>query len=56
MTDNAKKYFNENFLILSAMYGKVKPMDMIGNYKLPIETKTLAKYWQSNITKALNEN
>jgi cytoplasmic iron level regulating protein YaaA (DUF328/UPF0246 family) len=56
MSDEGKKFFNENFLIFSGMYGKVKPMDMIGNYKLPIETKTLAKYWQENITKSLNES
>lgn len=56
MSDAGKDFFNENFLIFSGMYGKVKPMDMIGNYKLPIETKTLAKYWQVNITKALNES
>lgn len=56
MTDQGKEFFNENFLIFSGMYGKVRPMDMIGNYKLPIETKTLAKYWQENITKSLNES
>lgn len=38
------------------MYGIVKANDLIGNYKLPIETKTLAKYWQETITKTLNES
>lgn len=55
MTQEGKEFFNENFLIFSGMYGIVKPMDKIGNYKLPIETKTLAKYWQETITYALNE-
>lgn len=38
------------------MYGIVKANDLIGNYKLPIETKTLAKYWQETITNTLNES
>lgn len=53
--DSSKKYFNDNFLILSGMYGLLKPMDKIWNYKLPIETKTLSKYWISEITKKLND-
>lgn len=51
----SKEYFNDNFLILSGMYGLLKPMDKIWNYKLPIETKTLSKYWISEITKKLND-
>lgn len=53
--DSSKKYFNDKFLILSGMYGLLKPMDKIWNYKLPIETKTLSKYWISEITKKLND-
>ena len=56
MNDEWKKYFEENFMIFSGMYGIVKANDLIGNYKLPIETKTLAKYWQETITKTLNES
>ncbi len=52
--DSSKKYFNDNFLILSGMYGLLKPMDKIWNYKLPIETKTLCKYWKTEIVKVLN--
>lgn len=54
MTSEGKKYFEEKYLIFSGMYGIVKPLDQIGNYKLPIETKGLAKYWQADITDALN--
>jgi cytoplasmic iron level regulating protein YaaA (DUF328/UPF0246 family) len=43
-------------MILSGMYGIVKPNDVIGNYKLPIESKGLVKYWKDDITKALNES
>lgn len=50
-----KKYFEESFLILSGMYGILKPDDMIGNYKLPIETKGLYSFWGDTITQALNK-
>lgn len=56
MTDKWQDYFSDNFMILSGMYGIVKPNDMIGNYKLPIESKGLVKYWKDDITKALNES
>mgnify|MGYP005985949895 CR=1 FL=1 len=56
MDKDWKKYFEENFLIFSWMYWIVKASDLIGNYKLPIETKTLAKYWQETITNTLNES
>lgn len=54
MNKEWKNYFEQNFLIFSGMYGILKPLDKIGNYKLPIETKGLAKYWQTDITNALN--
>ena len=56
MNDEWKQYFEENYLIFSGMYGIVKPLDMIGNYKLPIETKGLVKYWKESITQSLNES
>lgn len=55
MSDKAREYFEDNFLILSWMYGLVKPKDKIGNYKLPIETKWLSKYWTLEITNILNQ-
>lgn len=54
LSETSKKYFNENFLILSGMYGILKPIDKIWNYKLPIETKTLSWYWKTEIVKILN--
>ena len=54
MTEKWKKYFDENFLILSGMYGILKPQDMISNYKLPIETKWLREFWGDRITRSLN--
>ncbi|MDP5039089.1 MAG: YaaA family protein [Candidatus Gracilibacteria bacterium] len=54
MNGVAREYFEENFLFLSGMYGILKPKDKIGNYKLPIETKGLSKYWTTEITNTLN--
>jgi len=55
MWQDGKIFFEEHFLILSWMYGKLKPTDIIGNYKLPIETKGLLKYWWDTITESLND-
>jgi len=49
-----KKYFEDNFLVLSGIYGMLRPQDMIGNYKLPIETKWLYAFWWDKITNTLN--
>lgn len=54
MSEEWKKYFEDNFLILSGMYGILSPQDSISNYKLPIETKGLYKFWWDTITHALN--
>ena len=53
LSDTWKSFFNENFLILSWMYWLVKPQDIIGNYKLPIETKWLLSFWGDSITKKI---
>ncbi len=53
MSDNSKIFFEDNFLILSWMYGLVKPLDIIWNYKLPIETKWLLKFWWDKIINKL---
>jgi len=54
MTEGGRQYFDEHFLILSGMYGILRPSDMIGNYKLPVETKWLKDFWGDHITDALN--
>lgn len=54
MNTQWKQYFEDNFKILSGMYGIVSPLDMIGNYKLPIETKWLCNFWWTQITQTLN--
>jgi cytoplasmic iron level regulating protein YaaA (DUF328/UPF0246 family) len=39
MSASGKKFFDEQVLILSGMYGLLTPQDQIANYKLPIDTK-----------------
>ena len=53
MTTKWRKFFQEHFLIFSWMYWIVRPIDKIWNYKLPIETKWLYKYWWDIIPKAI---
>lgn len=54
MTNSWKKYFDNNFLILSWMYWILKPQDKIANYKLPIETKWLYNYWWDKISSEIS--
>jgi cytoplasmic iron level regulating protein YaaA (DUF328/UPF0246 family) len=55
MNDGGKKYFENNFKIFSWMYWALSPLDCIWNYKLPIETKWLYKFWWDTITNYLNK-
>ncbi len=54
MSKQWRDYFDRNFIVLSGMYGLVKPQDTIWNYKLPIETKWLYKFWWDQITQTLD--
>lgn len=51
MNKKWKIFFEQNFLILSGMYWIVKPLDIIWNYKLPIDTKGLFYFWGEKIVK-----
>jgi len=55
MTKKQKDFFNDNVFILSWMYGILKPLDIIWNYKLPVETKWLYKFWWDKITNIIKE-
>lgn len=55
MSEGWKRYFEGSFKILSGMYGILAPNDTIWNYKLPIETKWLYKFWWDQITRALDD-
>lgn len=50
-----KKFFEDNFIILSGMYGMLSILDKIWNYKLPIETKWLYDFWGNKIVDKLIE-
>lgn len=54
LSQKSQKYFEDYVCILSGMYGIVFPRDLIGNYKLPIETKWLLNFWGDDITQSLN--
>ncbi len=49
MNEQWKKFFEDNFLIFSWMYGILKPLDKIWNYKLPLEKTDLYKFWWDKI-------
>lgn len=49
-----QSYFDKSVLILSGMYGLLKPTDQIANYKLPISIKGLLTFWWTQLTQALN--
>ena len=62
LDDEALKYLNKNYRILSGLYGLLKPSDRIMLYRLemgrPFEFdkyKNLYEFWKPQITKALNE-
>lgn len=48
-------WLDEKLIICSWMYGLVKPLDQIANYKLPITTKWLQKFWKETCTKYIRQ-
>ena len=52
-TDNQFEYLSENIIILSALYGVIKPFDGIKNYRLDMTVKftdiSLYKFWKNKI-------
>lgn len=55
MTESGRTFFDQNFLIISGLYGLVAPQDAIANYKLPIDTKWLRQRWWAKLTNKLQE-
>jgi uncharacterized protein len=53
MSCDAKSCFDDSVLIVSGLFGVLRPYDRIPNYKLPIEAKWLAAYWKPKVTKLL---
>ena len=50
-----RQRYADHVLIVSWMYGLLKPTDLIANYKLPIETKWLLAYRWEQVTTTLQE-
>ena len=53
MSESWKEFFEKKFLIFSWMYGILRPLDKIGNYKLPLEKADLYKFWWDKIPEAI---
>lgn len=53
MNNSGKEFFENNFRIFSGMYWIVKPLDKIGNYKLPVWRVDLYKFWWDLVPDAL---
>lgn len=55
VTVNQINFLNQNLFIMSAYYGLVKPLDLIKNYRLMMESKVqiegarLVNYWKEHI-------
>ncbi|MGM0436357.1 MAG: YaaA family protein [Bacillota bacterium] len=53
LDEDAIEYLNDHLIILSAMYGAVRPYDCIGLYRLPMGLKKdgtkLSKLWQNTL-------
>lgn len=55
MFESGKFFFQNQVYVLSGMYGVLKATDLIWNYKLPIETKWLLRFWWECITEILQQ-
>ncbi len=53
ISEGGQRFFDEHILILSGMYGVLRPQDTIANYKLPIDTKWLRQWWWDRMTDIL---
>ncbi|MCA9406448.1 MAG: YaaA family protein [Candidatus Omnitrophica bacterium] len=53
LTAKAKTFFNQHVRIVSAVFGLVKPVDLIPDYKLKIDKLGTDKYWQPIVQEEL---
>lgn len=62
LDSDAVNYAQEHLLMLSGLYGLIRPLDLMQAYrlemgtKIKIDDKVLYKYWQDKITAQLNES
>ena len=55
LDDQNKKFMDEHFYIFSGLFGMVKPLTLIPDYKLKMNVLSLYKYWQKYITPVLEK-
>ncbi|AXA34165.1 peroxide stress protein YaaA [Francisella adeliensis] len=61
LDSNTVNYAQDHLLMLSGLYGLIRPLDLMQAYrlemgtKIKIDDKVLYKYWQDKITAQLNE-
>ena len=55
MDKSTKDFFNKHVRIVSALFGLVKPLDLIPDYKLKIDKLKADKYWQPMNQQALKD-
>tara|TARA_Y100001970_G_scaffold199504_1_gene242668 strand:- start:171 stop:869 length:699 start_codon:yes stop_codon:yes gene_type:complete len=55
MSEKAQSYMQNHILIFSGLFGMVKPLTPIPNYKLKMNVLSLQHHWRPVLTKTLNE-
>ncbi len=60
LSEDAVKFLQSHLLIISGLYGALKPLDAIKPYRLEMITKlneinNLSKFWQDEITNYINQ-
>lgn len=53
MDQKTQEYFDDHTLIVSGLYGLLRPQDTIANYKLPIDAKDLRQWRGDRLTQTL---
>ena len=54
-SDKEKEFMDNHFYIFSGLFGMVKPLTLIPDYKLKMNVLSLDHHWNDVITKALQE-
>lgn len=53
LEQDEQAYFDQHFLMVSGLYGLLRPQDQIANYKLPVATKWIYDFWGSQLIETL---
>ena len=55
LSENGKKYMDDNILIFSGLFGMTSPSTLIPDYKLKMNVLSLQYHWNPTLTKALEK-